>query len=293
MMKSIAASTLGLWIAVSATCFAQQPRPFPPPPQSLWKPTGANLKVLPQPASDAAPVHDVSGTWFPARGENSGIGGQGAVDMPEDGKPQHQLPYTDAAREKMRGYRPGNGKYQNVPSMINDPAVIYCDPQGIPRQDLYELRGTQIMQTDLKTVVLYQFSKIWRVIWTDGRDLPKDPDPRWYGYSIGKWADDTTFVVDTIGVDDRTWLDKGGRPHSEDMHVEERFHRATQGLLEFTVTIDDPKMYARPWIALNKFPMIKLPDNFDVTEMMCSVSEYMQYNKSMGFGNPTVFNGGK
>ena len=109
MMKIFAASTIGLWIAGSAACFAQQPRPFRPPPKSLWTPTGANLKLPPQPASDAAPVHDVSGTWFPAKGEGAGIGGNGAVDMPEDGKPEHQLPCTDAAREKMKGYRPGNG----------------------------------------------------------------------------------------------------------------------------------------------------------------------------------------
>ena len=166
-MKNFAAPTFAFLIAASAACFAQQqPRPFPPPPQPLWKPTGANLKTLPQPTSDAAPVHDVSGTWFPARGEGAGIGGQGAVDFPEDGKPEHQLPYTDAAREKMKNYRPGNGKCQNTPNLINDPAVIYCDPQGIPREDFYELRGTQIMHTDLKTVILYQFSKIWRVVWT-------------------------------------------------------------------------------------------------------------------------------
>ena len=59
------------------------------------------------------------------------------------------------------------------------------------------------------------------------------------------------------------------------------------------MTIDDPKMYAKPWVGLNKFPMKLLPPTTDVTEMMCSVSEYMQYNKTMGFGNPTVGNDGK
>jgi hypothetical protein len=174
--------------------------------------------------------------------------------MPEDGKPEHQLPYTPLALEKMKNYRPGNGARQNVPSQINDPAVIYCDPQAMPRQDLYELRTTQILQTPLKVVVLYEFSKIWRVIWADGRELPKDPEPRWFGYSVGKWVDDYTFVAQTTGTDDRTWLDKGGRPHSEDLRVEERFHRASRDLLELTVTIDDPTMYAKPWVALDKFP---------------------------------------
>jgi hypothetical protein len=163
----------------------------------------------------------------------------------------------------------------------------------MPRQDLYELRTTQILQTPVKVVVMYEFSKIWRVIWTDGRELPKDPEPRWFGYSVGKWEDDYTFVAKTSGVDDRTWLDKGGRPHSEDMVVEERFHRVNHDLLELTVTIDDPKMYTKPWVALNKFPMKLQPEDFDVREMMCSVSEYMQYNKAMGFGNPTAGAGDK
>jgi hypothetical protein len=248
----------------------------------------SRAQTAPAKAPAPVPIHDISGTWTPARGEGDGIGGLGARDMPEDGKPEHQLPYTALAREKMKAYRPGNGARQNVPGQINDPAVIYCDPQGMPRQDLYELRTTQILQTPVKVVVLYEFSKIWRVIWADGRELPKDPDPRWFGYSVGKWVDDYTFVAETSGTDERTWLDKGGRPHSDALRVEERFHRASHDLLELTVTIDDPKMYAKPWVALDRFPMKLLPENFDVTEMMCSVSEYMQYNKAMGFGNPTA-----
>jgi hypothetical protein len=213
--------------------------------------------------------------------------------MPEDGNPEHQLPYTPLALEKMKNYRPGNGARQNVPGDINDPAVIYCDPQGMPRQDLYQFRTTQILQTPSKVVVLYEYGKLWRVIWADGRELPKDPEPRWFGYSVGKWVDDYTFVAQTSGTDERTWLDKGGRPHSEDLVVEESFHRVNQDLLELTVTINDPKMYAKPWVAMNKFPMKLLPPDFDVMEHMCSVSEFMQYNKAMGFGNPTLGTDGK
>ncbi|HEV2201446.1 MAG TPA: hypothetical protein VGR73_16630 [Bryobacteraceae bacterium] len=272
MLKGFAAWTIGVLAAlILGAPFSRA--------QSAQASTGA---------AAPAPRHDISGTWTPARDPGDGIGGMGARDMPEDGKPEHQLPYTALAREKMKDYRPGNGARQNVPSQINDPAVIYCDPQGMPRTDLYELRTTQIVQTPLKVVILYEFSKLWRVIWADGRELPKDPDARWFGYSVGKWADDYTFVAQTSGVDERTWLDKGGRPHSDELHVEERFHRTSRDLLELTVTIDDPKMYTRPWVALDKFPMKAMPADYDVPEMMCSVSEYMQYNKGMGFGNPTV-----
>jgi hypothetical protein len=65
-----------------------------------------------------------------------------------------------------------------------------------------------------KVLVLYEFQQVWRTIWTDGRELPKDPEPRWYGYSVGKWEDDYTFVVQSNGMDERTWLDNGGRQHA-------------------------------------------------------------------------------
>src|SRR5258708_16234173 len=122
-----------------------------------------------------APRHDISGTWTPARGDGDGIQGQGAKDMPEDGKPEHQLPYTPLALEKMKDYRPGNGARQNVPGMINDPAVIYCDPQGMPRQDLYQLTTTQILQTPLTVLVLYQYSNISRLRSVDWRGLHHHP----------------------------------------------------------------------------------------------------------------------
>jgi hypothetical protein len=94
---------------------------------------------------------------------------------------------------------------------------------------LYELRPFQIVQTPNQVLILYMFEKRWRVIWTDGRPLPKDPDPRWYGYSVGHWEDDTTFVVNTIGTDERTWLDNAGNPHSAELKVEERYHRINPG----------------------------------------------------------------
>src|ERR1700681_3351225 len=101
------------------------------------------------------------------------------------------------------------------------------------------------------------------VIWTDGRELPKYPeqprwetkdappaDPKWWGYSVGKWMDDFTFVAQSDGFHDGTWLDNAGRPHSDAMRVEERYRRVDRDHLEMTITIDDPKMYTKPWVAL-------------------------------------------
>lgn len=257
-------------------------------PLTFGQPQKAEAKEAAAPAE--VPRHDISGTWTPAI-EGSGIGGAGPFSAPSDGK--HEPPYTAAAREKMKPYRPGNGMYQNAPPLINDPAVIYCDPQGMPRVDLYELRDTHIVHETAKTFILYQYEHLWREIWTDGRPLPKDPEPRWLGYSIGKWEDDYTFVTQTNGVDGRTWLDKTGRPHSEDMIVEERFHRVNKDLLELTVTVNDPAMYTAPWKPLDKFRMRLLPENHEPIEMLCSVSEFMLYNERMKFGNPTAGTGGQ
>ena len=221
MLKRLAAATIALSILTwPSAAWTQNTPPIP----DGW---GRRLPELPK-SDQPAPVHDLSGTWTPANGPGDGIGGTGAKNMPLDNKPEHQLPYTPLALKTMEANKPGNGARQVDPSEDNDPAVIYCDPQGMPRQDLYELRTTQILQTPLSVVILYEFSKIWRVIWADGRELPpRGAEPRWFGYSVGKWVDDSTFVVETTGTDERTWLDKAGRPHSGDLRVVETFHRVS------------------------------------------------------------------
>jgi hypothetical protein len=226
-----------------------------------------------------APRHDLSGIWD----QPNGIGNQvlGAAAVPDDGKPEHKLPYTPEGLEALKLTKPSNGVRSVLPAETNDP-VFSCDPQGFPREDLYELRTTQILQTPQAVYILYTYGKIWRVIWTDGRELPKDPEPRWFGYSVGKWVDDYTLVVETSGTDERTWIDRAGRPHSADLRVEEKFHRSDLDHLELTVTINDPKMYMKPWVALDRFRFNLQPPTFDVHEMICSPSEFSEYNKLLG-----------
>jgi hypothetical protein len=233
------------------------------------------------PKTAPAPRRDISGIWDPGIDALHVIGVLGASAMPEDGKPQHELPYTPLGREMLNRTKPGSGTRAVLPAEINDP-VVFCDPQGMPREDLYELRTLQIFPRTQSVVILYQFGKIWRVIWTDGRELPKDPEPRWFGYSVGKWVDDYTFVVQTSGIDERTWIDRAGRPHSADLRVEERFHRVDHDHLELTVTIDDPKMYTKPWVAAYRVPFELQKEDFDVREMLCSPADVEKYNKLIG-----------
>src|SRR6266853_426209 len=130
--------------------------------------------------SAPAPRHDISGIWDPGIDPLQVLGVLGASAIPEDGKPEHELPYTPLGRETLNHTKPTSGVSSVLRADTNDP-VFYCDPQGMPREDLYELRTTQILQTPLSVVMLYEFDKIWRVIWTDGRQLDKDPpEPRWF-----------------------------------------------------------------------------------------------------------------
>lgn len=240
-------------------------------------------RPLPTPAKDhkpgPAPKHDISGIWDAPSA--TGVQPLGAMAYPDDGKPGHQPPYTAEGLEALKLTKPSNGLRSVLPTETNDP-VFSCNPQGFPREDLYELRTTRILQMPQSMLFLYTYGRIWRVIWTDGRELPKDPEPRWFGYSVGKWVDDYTFVVETSGTDERTWIDRAGRPHSADLRVEERFHRADSDHLELTVTIIDPKMYTKPWVAIDKFPLQMQPPGTDVHEMFCSPSEFAEYNKLLG-----------
>jgi len=296
MLKALLASNLALlalstFSVIAHSQTAQPPareNPYIGAPVDGW--TGQPVPKTANPQMTApAPRHDISGIWDPG---NRGIQAMGAATVPEDGKPAHDLPYTPLGLEKLHLTKPSNGVRTVLPEDTNDP-VVACDPQGLPREDLYELRTTQILQTSASVIFLYEFGKVWRVAWDDGREFPKNPAPRWYGYSIGKWADDNTFVVQTWGTDERTWIDRAGRPHSSDLIVEERFHRVNYGTLELTVTITDPKMYTKPWVAIDKMRFDLQSPHFDVTEMLCSPSELAEYNKFVGHPASDDDKGGK
>jgi hypothetical protein len=199
--------------------------------------------------------------------------------------------------EALKGHKLTEG-YRMVPSALtNDPSpLLTCEPGGFPRIVLHNFRTRQIIQTPQKVVILYEFNRKWRTIWTDGRALPKDPtDPtwgppdspeaRWWGYSVGKWVDDYTFVAQTTGFEnDRTWLDNAGLPHSDALVVDETYHRKDRDHLEMSIKIIDPKFYTKPWIAMDKLSLRLQAPSFDIREMECSPSDSAEYQKLVGAG---------
>jgi hypothetical protein len=149
-----------------------------------------------------------------------------------------------------------------------DTPLSRCLPIGIPADDL--LPGPlKIIQTPELTLIRNEYENTLRQIYTDGRKAPTDPEPLWLGYSVGRWEADT-LVVDTVGFNDKGWLDGVGHPHSEALHVVERFQRRDFGHMDVQVTIDDPKMYSKPFSI--KFTELLLPDS-DVLEYFCNENE--------------------
>ena len=115
----------------------------------------------------------------------------------------------------------------------------------------------------------YEESNNYRQIYTDGRQLPVDPQPTWTGYSVGRWEGDT-LVVDATGFNDQGWLDAMGHPQSEGLRIRERFHRRDFGHMDLELTIDDPKTYTKPFTL--KATEVLLPDS-DVLEYVCTENE--------------------
>jgi hypothetical protein len=236
-----------------------------------------------------APRRTMNGMWNALRlGNQSG----GVQLKPNNGRPENELPYTPYGLQLYRTHKPLEGRDSVAPADNNDPRTK-CEPLGFPRWNHYDL-GVQIFQDERKIAMLYNYDSRWRLIWTDGRSLPtvvdggvevdgEYRDARWFGYSVGRWIDDYTLEVVTVGImpDDRAWLDNTGRPISEQARITERFRRIDSETMEWSETIDDPKIYTRPWETM-KLPMTLQDPGIDQITRYCSPSEIDRYNKAFG-----------
>jgi hypothetical protein len=145
-----------------------------------------------------------------------------------------------------------------------DSPLARCFPVSIPFHNFFNL--TRIVQTPGLIVMLYESpNSPHRTVFTDGRDLPKDPNPTWLGYSVGRWEGDA-LVVTSTGFTDRAWLDSAGHPVTESLRVTERLRRRDFGHMDFEITIDDPKVFTRPFTI--KKERLLAPDT-DLLEDVC------------------------
>ena len=188
------------------------------------------------PPSPPHDPHDLSGVWL-QRG-----GGTGSNPISEWTK--EQLPFTPKGKAEFDARKPGKGPRAGLPAKGNDPLGDANVP-GLLRTLVYG-RPFQFIHASDKVVQLFEWFRIWREVWTDGRQMPEDPGPRFYGYSIGKWDGDT-FVIETAGLDARLWGDEWGMPFSEEMRVVERWRRLDRDNMELAITFTDPVMYTKPW----------------------------------------------
>ena len=210
-----------------------------------------NLKAPPPRAADGKP--DLSGIWRAA--SNRYIGDLGA-DVTGG------VPFQPHAAAIYRERLANNG--------LERPSGK-CLPKGVPEGMTIRGYPFRIVQTPTLTMVLYEIFVAWRQIHNDGRNFsgfardPSEIHPAWLGYSVGRWDADT-FVVETIGINDRTWLDDSGYPHSDALKITERMRRLDFGRLEIEFTFDDSKTYTRPWNVKVLFELV--PDT-ELLEYVC------------------------
>jgi hypothetical protein len=310
---------LAVGLILSSTAFAQAPEVAPgwkTCPQCLnAEETKGEAKLHP-PGMPFNP-RDMSGVWHgiapsAAEGKDGGVlanthnvfvksllpGGKIPSNVPKLTPYGQQL--FDATRTESKA--PEGTATTNT----KDP-MLKCDPLGWPRWFTYEY-GIEFVTLPDRVIQFFEWGHAFRTIWTDGRKLPENPpEPRWAGWAVGHWEPDNTFVVESNGYDDRSWISeagnfitkagdggtgKNGWPHSDEMKIVERWKRLDYATLEGQVTIIDPKVYAEPFQSLPLKHML-LPDA-EIWEYFCVPSDNDSFNERVLYpGNQIPVPGAK
>ena len=195
---------------------------------------------------------DLSGLWQPA----AILIGDLAANLPKG-----SVPFQPWA-EKLYNERRANES--------RDDPTANCIVGGVPRSDAVPYPFKVLHEKDL-VVILYEAVHSYRQIFADGRKLPEDMNPSWFGYSVGRWDGDT-FVADSMGFNDQTWMDDSGLPHTDALRTTERFKRRDFGHLDLTLTVDDAKAYIRPWSV--EIGFVLLPDT-ELIENICENEKFV------------------
>jgi hypothetical protein len=168
-----------------------------------------------------------------------------------------QGPYTpDLSRTLPQGenipFTPyGAARFKRVDPANNPDG--FCLPVG-PARGFQSPAPFQLVQTDNVIAILFENQRIFRIVYTDGTKHPDDiaEYPEWMGHSVGHWEGDK-LVVDTVGINERTWLDTNGHEHSDKLHLTETFQKTAPDHIHYTVTFDDPVFFAKPWTSTRDF----------------------------------------
>jgi hypothetical protein len=163
------------------------------------------------------------------------------------------LPYTPWGEANFKNYNAADFDYTG-----------HCLPAGLTRL-VNTPMPMEIVQTPEKVALLFEGFSTFIVVPTDKRPHPKDLDPTWSGHSTG-WYEGDTLVIDTVGFNERTRLDTIGHPHSDQLHVVQRYRRVDPDRIAFEITVDDPKAYTKPWSNSRTF---KLRRDWQLMEYSC------------------------
>jgi hypothetical protein len=215
-------------LAAAAALLLVMAGPAPGQGEALKSQKGTKGKAGPAPRTVDEKI-DFSGIWSADRNF--------IYDINDTLKPGEELPLQPWALKLAKE------------RLSKDDPEANCLPTGVPRQAPYPWR---IVQTPTHMFFLFEGNiHSYRQIFLDGRKHPADPDPTWYGHSVGTWDRDT-LVIDSVGFNDRFWFDFTGHPHTEKLHTIERFRRPDFERLEYEVVIDDPGAYTKPFTMYGK-----------------------------------------
>ncbi len=208
-----------------------------------------NLEAPAPRTADGKP--DLSGVWLTVRGYTS--------DIAKDLKPG-EVSFQPWAADLYK---------HRVETLSREDPQASCVLSGVPREHVVPYPFKIVNTTNGMIVILYEALHSYRQIFMDGRTLPRDPNPTWMGYSVGRWDGDA-LVVESNGFVDNNWLDNNGHPGTESLRLTERFHRRDYGHIDLRLTIDDPKAYTKPWTVNLVF--VAAPDT-ELIEYVCDENE--------------------
>jgi len=208
------------------------------------------------------PQHDLSGVWAAAGGGQAQL----RIDKIPPMLPWGQAKYDENIGELKKGN----------PIVTKDPA-FNCLPAGVPHTFQNGAFPFEIVQTPQRIFLFFESAHNWREIWMDGRQIPKDADPTWMGYSTGHWGGND-LVVEVGNFNDRTWLDPGGHPHSDALHITERYHRSAYDALQIEFNINDAKAYTAPFTMKVEF---RLRPKWEIAESYCLPEDQENFDKTI------------